>query len=98
MLELLFEEIFIFLFIVIGYFFGFPLVMLGSLGLVDPGDLDHVRDYKFLRKQGMKFWHLTYVVDGRRFLPAEGVALIGWLVIAAVVATVWFVFHTFSWI
>ena len=34
----------------------------------------------------MKYWHITYSVGGKRYLPAETVALVGWGLICLLVA------------
>ncbi len=73
----------------IGYFIGFLPVTLLSLGAIEPGPMDKIEDFSYYRSQGLRWWHLTYRKDGQRYLPAEGVALVGWLVIASVVGIAW---------
>ena len=78
---MLLEPLFMFLLIVVGYAVGFFPVMLGSLGSVEPGPIDRTEDHAYYRARAEKWWHVTYVDEGRRYLPVEGVALVGWCVI-----------------
>lgn len=90
MLQLILEPIFAILFFGLGYVIGFFPVMIGSFGALEPGPIEAISDPSYYRSMGMKWWHLTFEKDGRRYLPAEVVALIGWLMICALVAMVWF--------
>ena len=75
------------IFISIGYFFGFFLVLFSTLWSIEPGPIRHCDDgVAFYRSQGLKYWHITYSVDGKRYLPAETVALVGWGLIGLLVA------------
>ena len=89
MLRILFEPILELLFFGIGYFVGVFPVMLLSLGEVEPGPIERVQDFSYYHSQDMRWWHLTYTEDGRRYIPAEGVAAIGWLVVASAVGLAW---------
>ncbi len=77
-LELLLMLIFEVLFLLIGYPLGWLLVTLGTLGTIEPGSFDRALDYDFYRSKGMKWWHVTYLDNGRRYLPAESVAATAW--------------------
>ena len=82
------------IFISIGYFFGFFLVLFSTLWSIEPGPIRHCDDGgAFYRSQGMKFWHITYSVDGKRYLPAETVALVGWGFIGLTIAFSCFIGH-----
>ena len=75
------------IFISIGYFFTFFVVLFSTLWSIEPSPIRHCDDGgAFYRSQGMKFWHITYSVDGKRYLPAETVALVGWGLICLIVA------------
>ena len=75
------------IFISIGYFFGFFVFLFSTLWSIEPGPIRHCDDgCAFYRSQGMKYWHITYSVDGKRYLPAETVALVGWGLICLIVA------------
>ena len=63
--------------------------MLLSLGKVEPGPIERIQDFSYYRSQDMRWWHLTYTESGRRYIPAEGVAAIGWLVVASAVGLAW---------
>ena len=88
-------EIFIkIIFISIGYFFGFFPVLFFTLCSIVPGPIRHCDDGgAFYRSQGMKFWHITYSVDEKRYLPAETVALVGWGFIGLIIAFSCFIAH-----
>ena len=73
----------------IGYFVGFLPVVLLSLGEIEPGPIERTQDFSYYRSKGKRWWHLTYTEDGRRYIPAEGVATIGWLVVASTVGLAW---------
>ena len=82
------------IFITIGYFWGFFPVLFFTLGLIEPGPIRHCDESgAFYRSQGMKFWHITYSVDGKQYLPAETVALVGWGLIGLIVAFVFLIVH-----
>ena len=82
------------IFISIGYFFGFFLVLFSTLWSIEPGPIRYCDDGGvFYRSQGMKFWHITYSVDGKQYLPAETVALVGWGLIGLIVAFVFLIVH-----
>ena len=75
------------IFISIGYFFGFFVVLFSTPWSIEPGPIRHCDDGgAFYRSQGMKFWHITYSVDDKRYLPTETVALVGWGLIGLIVA------------
>ena len=81
-------------FLTVGYFFGFFLVLFSTLCSIEPGPIRHCDDGGvFYRSQGMKFWHITYSVDGKQYLPAETVALVGWGLIGLIVAFVFLIVH-----
>lgn len=83
----LFVKIF---FIGIGYIFAYFPIVFGSLGTIEPGPIEHCDDGgAYYRSKGMKFWHLTYYHNGKRYLPVETVALVGWGLIGLIVAFVW---------
>ena len=69
------------LFLLIGYPLGWMLVACGTFGVIEPGPLDRVRDFSFYRSKGMKWWHITYLDGGRRYLPTESVAGVAWIFI-----------------
>ena len=76
-----------YIFITIGYFWGFFPVLFFTLGLIEPGPIRHCDESgAFYRSQGMKYWHITYSVDGKQYLPAETVAWVGWGLICLIVA------------
>ena len=82
------------IYISIGYFFGFFLVLFFTLCSIEPGPIRHCDDGgAFYRSQGMKFWHITYSVDGKRYLPVETVALVGWGFIGLIVALSCLIVH-----
>ena len=91
MLQLILEPIFAIVFIGIGYVFGFVPVWFGSLGTIEPGPVDRINDRSYYRSKGMRWWHATYLDDGTRYLPAEAVALVGWILIGSIVGIVWLV-------
>ena len=72
------------LFILFGYVPGALAVFLGSFGKIEPEPLKRMRDYTFYKTRGMKWWHLTYLDDGSRYMISEGVAFVGWALIVAV--------------
>ena len=83
-MEILLEPLVKILFIGVGYIVGFVPIFFGSLGAIEPGPVHHCVDGgKYYRSMGMKFWHITYTDGENRYLPAETVALVGWLLIAA---------------
>lgn len=89
-MEMLLEPILKILFIGIGYIVGFVPVLVGTLGFVKPGPVDCVDDGgEYYRSRGMRFWHVTFFDKGARYLPAEAVALVGWLVLAGIGAVSW---------
>jgi hypothetical protein len=89
-MEMLLEPLIKIIFIGIGYLFGFFPVFFGTLGAIEPGPIDRIDDGgKFYRSQGMKFWHITYVDQGIRYMPAELVALLGWILIALIATGTW---------
>ena len=89
---LLLEPLIEFLFITIGYLFGFLPVLVGTLGTVEPESLERLEDYRLYRSKGMKWWHITYRDDDKRYLPASSVALVGWILIAGVAGWLWLIF------
>lgn len=89
---LLLEPLIEFLFITIGYLFGFLPVLVGTLGSVEPEPLERLDDYRLYRSKGMKWWHITYRDDDKRYLPASSVALVGWILIAGVAGWLWLIF------
>ena len=81
-------------FLTAGFFFGFFLVLFSTLCAIEPGPIRHCDDGgAFYRSQGMKLWHITYSVDGKRYLPAETVALVGWGFIGLTIAFSCFIGH-----
>jgi len=88
-LSILFEELIKALLIVVGYAVGFLAVIFGSLGTVEPGPTERIGDHSYYRSKAQKWWHLTYVDRGTRYLPAEGVALVGWMIIGSVMGISW---------
>ena len=60
----------------IGYFFGFTLVTALTFGLLLPGSFPDIG------KRRKHAWHVIYRWDGKYYLNAETVALIGWLFIS----------------
>ena len=81
-------------FLTVGYFFGFFLVLFSTLWSIEPGPIRHCDDGgAFYRSQGMKFWDITYSVDGKRYLPAETVAWVGWGFIGLIIAFSCFIAH-----
>lgn len=90
MVELL-EPIARVLFFGIGYAVGFFPVLLGSLGSVEPGPIDRIGDSSFYRSKSEKWWHVTYVDQGTRYLPAEGVALVGVGILGLIAVSVWLI-------
>ena len=65
----------------IGYCVGFFPVTIGSLGSLSAEPFGKIADKTFWRSKGMKWWQLTYLDGGTRYLPAEAVVAVGWLVI-----------------
>jgi len=95
-LEILFELLFSIvlelspiIFIGVGYVAGFLPVLIGSLGTIEPGPIECAADGDFYRSKGMRIWHLTYVDEGKRYLPAETVALVGWALVIALSVFIW---------
>ena len=76
--ELVLKPVIAVVFYGVGYVIGFFPVMIGSLGSVEPGPIGHKGS------KGMKTWRLTYEENGTRYLPAEAVALVGWLIVGAI--------------
>ena len=88
----LLEPVIEFLFIGIGYLFGFLPVLVGTLGTVEPESLEHIEDFRFYRSKGMKWWHITYCDGNKRYLPATSVALVGWILVACIAGWAWLIF------
>ena len=84
LLEIILQPLAEVFFLLVGYPLGCFLVMFGSLGSLEPGPIQYAQDYKFYRSKGMKWWHITYLDDGRRYLPAETVAAVAWIFLAAI--------------
>ncbi len=81
MLELILEPVLVLLLFGGGYVIGFLPTVILSLGAMEPGPLSKIGDREFYRGNGMRWWHLTYQKDGKTYLPAEGVAAIGWILL-----------------
>ena len=90
MIELL-EPVARILFFGIGYAIGYFPVILGSLGTIEPGPLERIGDAPYYRSKSEKWWHITYVDEGMRYLPAEGVALVGAGILGMIVALAWLI-------
>ena len=67
----------------LGYSIGFFVVTICSIGLLAPEPFEKIADKPFWRSIGMKRWQLTYLDGGTRYLPAEAVVAIGWLMIGS---------------
>ena len=90
LLQPFFEILGVVVFLGVGYIVGFFPVLIGSLGTVEPGPIDFATDGgKFYRSKGMKCWHVTYLDDGKRYLPAETVALAGWILLIILSIVIW---------
>jgi hypothetical protein len=87
--EMVLRPLFCLLFVGIGYVVGFLPVMVGSLGMVEPSPIEHVFDKAFYNSAGLKWWHLTYEKDRNRYLPAESVAIVGWVLLGSIGVAVW---------
>lgn len=59
----------------IGYFFGFTLVAALSCGLILPGAFPEIGK----PRKSNRSWQLLYKREGKMYLIAEAVALVGWL-------------------
>ena len=90
LLEIIIQPLLQIVFLGVGYLVGFFPVLIGSLGTIEPGPVNSAVDGGvFYRSKGMKFWHLTFVDRGKRFLPAETVALAGWVILATAGTVIW---------
>ena len=71
----------------IGYFFGFTLTTALSFGLLLPGSFPEIgKDRRYS-------WHLIKIQDGKAYLLAEAVSMIGWLflsILSWLVVLIWF--------
>ena len=62
----------------IGYFFGFTLTTALTFGLILPGSFPDIGQ---LRKNS---WHIIEVRDGKAYLMAEVVSMIGWMFLSLI--------------
>jgi hypothetical protein len=61
----------------IGYFFGFTLITMLSVGILIPGSFDEIG------RPRQHAWHLLYRREGKFYLCAEVVAALGWFFLSA---------------
>ena len=89
-MEILLELFLKLILIPIGYLIGYVPVVIISLGSLEPGPFDSMFDGgKFYREKGMKFWHLTYVDQDRRYLLSELVSIIGLAILGMAGGLIW---------
>ncbi len=88
-LETILRPIFEFVFVLVGYWVGWIVLLLLTFGFIQPGPLENIGDKEFRTSVSMAWWHLTYVQHGQIFLPAGWVVALGLVSIASVVVLVW---------
>ena len=69
----------------VGYFFGFNLILVLSVGMVSPEEFSFILKGRITPR---RFW--LFLRDGSIYLKAEVVSLVGWLFLLAIVWAVAF--------
>ncbi len=72
------------LFWAIGYYFGFTLVMVFTLGALVPDSFDEIG------RMRRPLWQFAFRREGKVYLVAEAVATLGWLLLSGLILA-WFI-------
>jgi len=88
-IEALLRPIFELLLYVLGYWLGYLVVVVLSLGCLTPAPFEEIEDRKFRQYIGIRWWHLTYHRESERFRRAECVVLVGLASLATVCALIY---------
>jgi hypothetical protein len=83
------DEILEVLLYVLGYWLGYFVVVVLSCGYLSPAPFGELKNREFRQCMGIRWWHMTYRRESKRFLRAECVVLVGLASLAVVCALIY---------